>query len=787
MPNKRITDLTETSSLSDNDYFAIDDSLSTTRKISFQNFGAAILLTTALVNALAAKQDTLTFDDVPTDLSSNPVKSGGVYSALAGKQNVLTFDDVPTAGSDNPVKSGGIYNAIGTVATSLDSVVGNMATVEASPALSAHAVGEYLIYNDTLFVVTSAIAVGDNITPGTNVSAVTIGDQVKEINDSIDTIETKLDGIEAGAEVNIIEDVKVNGTSLPVTNKSVNVPVPTKMSELTGETESVSSSEQFIYRQSPADFDALATIKKIKGKSLVWNQLVQNGNFADTSYWRTRSGCTITVSNNIGTISFNAEALSSVRNTSVIPITNHKYLISGECKTSANQNVLVGFTNNGGTPRNPQQIVGLSSLWTHFSFSDYFTDTTGEGDVNGLMFRSTNTDTSYSIDVRNVMCIDLTQMFGSGNEPSTVEEFTELFPLPYYDYNTGELLSFKGSGLKSTGKNLLEHSLSSATVNGVTFTVNQDKSVTVSGTATATTGVDIITNLKNGDYIFSGIEGAGRAQIRTYPGDVFVTDVNGDTPYTISNNEQVIFRLRVASGVTANWTVYPMVRFANVSDSTYEPYTEHTKSLPVSTYFPTGMKSAGSVYDEMTEEKAITRVGAVDLGTLDYGRIETTVSNRYRYDASIPDSVPVSDSINGIRSICSRLSILEQGGTYQANADGYTIYNNRIYIYLDAYSQATLEQFKAFISGVMLYYELATSTEVDINIDLDYAIENGGTEKLLPDNTSAPTTSPLLADIIYDELVSYNNLKKLLAKKDDTNFFYIDEEGYGCINYDLFE
>ena len=35
--------------------------------------------------ALDGKQDTLTFDNVPTENSTNPVKSGGIYSALAGK------------------------------------------------------------------------------------------------------------------------------------------------------------------------------------------------------------------------------------------------------------------------------------------------------------------------------------------------------------------------------------------------------------------------------------------------------------------------------------------------------------------------------------------------------------------------------------------------------------------------------------------------------------------------------------------------------------------------------
>ena len=65
-----------------------------------------------IYDALAAKQNTLTFDNVPTDGSNNPVKSDGIYDALAGKQNTLTFDDAPTDGSNNPVKSDGIYDAL---------------------------------------------------------------------------------------------------------------------------------------------------------------------------------------------------------------------------------------------------------------------------------------------------------------------------------------------------------------------------------------------------------------------------------------------------------------------------------------------------------------------------------------------------------------------------------------------------------------------------------------------------------------------------------------------------
>ena len=65
-----------------------------------------------IYTALSGKQDTLTYDNTPTQNSTNPVTSDGIYTALAGKQNTLTFDTTPTQGSNNPVTSDGIYAAI---------------------------------------------------------------------------------------------------------------------------------------------------------------------------------------------------------------------------------------------------------------------------------------------------------------------------------------------------------------------------------------------------------------------------------------------------------------------------------------------------------------------------------------------------------------------------------------------------------------------------------------------------------------------------------------------------
>lgn len=54
-------------------------------------------------------------------------------------------------------------------------------------------------------------------------------------NDFTNTLKNKLDGIETGAQVNVIEGVNVNGTAVTPTNKIVNLTVPTKLTDLTND------------------------------------------------------------------------------------------------------------------------------------------------------------------------------------------------------------------------------------------------------------------------------------------------------------------------------------------------------------------------------------------------------------------------------------------------------------------------------------------------------------------------------------------------------------------------
>ena len=67
-------------------------------------------------------------------------------------------------------------------------------------------------------------------------------------NDYTTAEKQKLSGIASGAQVNVIESVKVNGTALTPSSKAVNVTVPTKTSQLTNDSgyQSATSVESII-------------------------------------------------------------------------------------------------------------------------------------------------------------------------------------------------------------------------------------------------------------------------------------------------------------------------------------------------------------------------------------------------------------------------------------------------------------------------------------------------------------------------------------------------------------
>lgn len=408
--------------------------------------------------------------------------------------------------------------------------------------------------------------------------------------------------------------------------------------------------QKFLSRRNAKDYNGKGKIKRIKGNSIVWNQLIKNGNFASTSGWGGRLS-SISVSSNIASITPTSDGTQRgiQSQASGQETLNHIYYAAIDIKSPINGAFELSFA--GGAPR--INITASQDQWVHASGTMQNTTTTIRNLSLYVLCNSTLT-TSQTVEFKNAKVFDLTQMFGYGNEPSLNEFETLLeryFPSNYYEYNVGTLLSFIGTSL-----------------NGL--------------------------------------------------------------------------------------------------------------SLPNNTYFSTGMKSAGSIYDELTETQAITRIGRVDLGTLNW--YKTTTNNMPRFYSDYLDlSKPPADGVTKPNIICSKYTTVlfsEISTTPVDKTISQNIGTNKSISIVDTtYTNNTVAEFKAAMSGVYLYYELATPTTQTVNLDLEYTITENGYEKVLPENGATPTTTPIIADIAYSKLAKFGP------------YFYIDEKGYGCINYDLFE
>lgn len=197
-------------------------------------------------------------------------------------------------------------------------------------------------------------------------------------------------------------------------------------------------------------------------------------------------------------------------------------------------------------------------------------------------------------------------------------------------------------------KNLLPNNANTQTINGVTFTVNSDGSVTASGTASAdailfVAGTDwsyanSVKNLlqKNKRYILSS---GNTDDTANYYLSISIKNSSGTdvlTPQTISgasgsmsaiftvpntDNLGYIGYIYIKSGTTVNRTFKPMLRLASDPDDTYTPYAmtnkELTDEMPTSTdvsHWNTAYTNSQKVYSvEATLTSAVASGGYVYL------------------------------------------------------------------------------------------------------------------------------------------------------------------------------
>lgn len=137
----------------------------------------------------------------------------------------------------------------------------------------------------------------------------------------------------------------------------------------------------------------------------------------------------------------------------------------------------------------------------------------------------------------------------------------------------------------------------SKVLNGITYTVNSDGTVTASGTASADGVFGMLRydkSLAKGDYILSnGLPNTATGiYILAYNGTTYVRHLaayNGgaEQTFTIDYNgyDSIVADYFVPNGtdLTTPVTVKPMIRDARITDATYEPYAQTNRELTVNT------------------------------------------------------------------------------------------------------------------------------------------------------------------------------------------------------------
>ena len=491
---------------------------------------------------------------------------------------------------------------------------------------------------------------------------------------------------------------------------------------------------RFFYRKSPTEKDGLAKIRDIRGWTVVWNQLCYNGNFATATNWSlvTADSLTFTVSDNVGILTMDLTGVGQGIMKSSLPLQKgHKYLFQMDAKVSVDTpNLRIGASMNNTTLTTDNLIdvySPLSNTWRRYSTIKPLTgDNVYQYGLRIAIPTATALPVGESLYLRNITLFDLTKKLGStladqiyameqAHAGDGVTFWRQYWWLAYYKHDTGRLLSFTADKIKTVGKNLVDND---AEISQVTYYASDGiarerygyKILLPAGTYRGsvrpkTPPLDPSDNI----YLYGSANTMDGKVIQSTP---FIA-INSVIDYTITSTEPFYWAIYDGAnlGLSNAQRVFGLVNIQIEIGSTttpYEPYVSHETSLPINTFFPTGMKSAGSVYDELTPTRAITRIGAVDMGTLNWTYSSTTG----RFAVVLADGKPTGINRGSANALCVPY-VIDSTNTYQTLPNGSIMVGSNyssntscaIVVHDETYDDA--DDFKTAMDGVYLFYELA--------------------------------------------------------------------------------
>lgn len=212
-----------------------------------------------------------------------------------------------------------------------------------------------------------------------------------------------------------------------------------------GVTHRFETDSETAYQKTVPTGGKLMSVKNIGSRSIVFNQSFQPRKEAN-------NGATMTADSD-GTITINGTTTASYINfRDVTPEQNKigKYAFKLLILNNPD-NIEIGFGFLNRSKSTPKITSGSSDVIYNQTQSDIsLGKSTG---ISGFAVGTVFNDVKIKIQIFN-----LTAMFGSGNEPSTVKEFEKMFPADYYPYCAGEVVSAGTESIVEQGKNLFDKS-----------------------------------------------------------------------------------------------------------------------------------------------------------------------------------------------------------------------------------------------------------------------------------------------------------------------------------------
>lgn len=441
-----------------------------------------------------------------------------------------------------------------------------------------------------------------------------------------------------------------------------------------------------------------------------YNQETTNGfQLSNASKLPTKSQGGATVTNN-GDGSFTVSGSGNLSESYISsyyssPENTRKLLKVGTLKAKVggvvNPHIFINFTTNSG-------LISSKTLDDNYNF-----EITQEMLDNGLYFHvgfSGNKDQTIQAGTVKPM------LYQDGD--GTWEPYTGgvASPNPEYpqepkfvgDYNEGT--QKYDIDFVTSGKNLLNNEANTFSLKGVTFTINKDKSILLSGTATETiywNNGKLSANLDNDKiYTLSGCPSGGglnKYYMYLYNESFSLNDTGNGVTNMSKVTKKVVFGIAILSGVNVNGLVFKPQLEIGTTATDYQPYQGfETTTLQLNQPL---RELPNDVKDTIENGVVTRRVGCVDLGDFDY----TDYSNYNGYYTTVGNL----KSDNYGEAICTHFKVIKSHGEMGIRIGAG---NSNIYIEQVSSVYPTASEFKSAMSGVKLFYELATPTTEQITL-----------------------------------------------------------------------